>query len=78
MAPKQPLPIQQFFLDRQSIYLMAILAVLVAPIVEETVFRGFLYPVFARTLGISGGIALTGILFPRTNSWSAPCPSSAN
>ncbi|MBI3483563.1 MAG: CPBP family intramembrane metalloprotease [Acidobacteria bacterium] len=63
MAPKQPLPIQQFFLDRQSIYLMAILAVLVAPIVEETVFRGFLYPVFARTLGMSGGIALTGILF---------------
>jgi membrane protease YdiL (CAAX protease family) len=63
MAPKQPLPIQQFFLDRQSIYLMAILAVLMAPIVEETVFRGFLYPVFARTLGISGGIALTGILF---------------
>jgi membrane protease YdiL (CAAX protease family) len=63
MAPKQPLPVQQFFLDKQSIYLMSILAVLVAPIVEETVFRGFLYPVFARTLGISGGIALTGILF---------------
>jgi hypothetical protein len=63
MAPKQPLPIQQFFLDRQSIYLMAILAVLVAPIVEETVFRGFLYPVIARSLGIFGGIAITGILF---------------
>ena len=63
MAPKQPLPIQQFFLDRQSIYLMAILAVIMAPIVEETVFRGFLYPVFARSLGVPGGIALTGILF---------------
>ncbi|MCL5286385.1 MAG: CPBP family intramembrane metalloprotease [Acidobacteria bacterium] len=63
LAPKQPLPIQQFFLDRQSIYLMSVLAVLVAPIVEETVFRGFLYPVFARTLGIPGGVVLTGILF---------------
>jgi membrane protease YdiL (CAAX protease family) len=63
MAPKQPLPIQQFFLDQQSIYLMAILAVFMAPIVEETVFRGFLYPVFARSLGVPGGIAVTGILF---------------
>lgn len=63
MAPKHPLPIQAYFLDRQSIYLMSVMAVLVAPITEETVFRGFLYPVFARTLGVSGGIALTGILF---------------
>ena len=63
MAPKQALPIQQFFLDRQSIYLMAILAVIMAPIVEETVFRGFLYPVFARSLGEFGGVAVTGILF---------------
>ncbi|MBI3662802.1 MAG: CPBP family intramembrane metalloprotease [Acidobacteria bacterium] len=63
MAPKEPLPIQAFFHDRQSIYLMAVMAVLVAPIVEETVFRGFLYPVFARSLGMGGGIALTGIFF---------------
>ncbi len=63
MAPKHPLPIQAYFLDQQSIYLMSVMAVLVAPITEETVFRGFLYPVFARTLGIPGGIALTGILF---------------
>jgi membrane protease YdiL (CAAX protease family) len=62
-APKQPLPIQQYFLDRQSIYLMSVMAILVAPIVEETIFRGFLYPVFARTLGIGGGIVLTGTLF---------------
>jgi membrane protease YdiL (CAAX protease family) len=62
-APKQALPIQKLFLDKQSIYLIATLAIFVAPIVEETIFRGFLYPVFARTLGISGGIALTGILF---------------
>ncbi len=62
-APKVPLPIQQYFQDRQSIYLMSVMAVLVAPIVEETIFRGFLYPVFARTLGIAGGIVLTGTLF---------------
>jgi hypothetical protein len=63
MAPKQPLPIQAYFLSKQSIYLMSVMAVLIAPIAEETIFRGFLYPVLARTLGIPGGIALTGILF---------------
>jgi membrane protease YdiL (CAAX protease family) len=62
-APKHALPIQQLFLDKQSIYLIATLAVFVAPIVEETIFRGFLYPVFARTLGVSVGILLAGTLF---------------
>jgi membrane protease YdiL (CAAX protease family) len=37
--------------------------VLVAPLVEETVFRGFLYPVIARRLGIAAGVAITGTLF---------------
>jgi hypothetical protein len=39
------------------------LGVLVAPLVEETIFRGFLYPVIARRLGIAAGIAVTGTLF---------------
>jgi hypothetical protein len=39
------------------------MSVLVAPLVEETVFRGFLYPVIARRLGIAAGIAITGTLF---------------
>jgi len=63
MAPQQPLPIQALFRDQQSIYLLAVMAVFIAPIVEETIFRGFLYPVFARSLGVLGGIVLTGILF---------------
>jgi hypothetical protein len=31
--------------------------------VEETVFRGYLYPLFAKSFGIIPGILLTGILF---------------
>jgi len=61
--PQRPLPIQALFQDRQSAYLMAVLGVLVAPLVEETIFRGFLYPVFARSLGAAAAVLLTGALF---------------
>src|SRR6202043_3075426 len=46
-----------------SAMLLLAMAVLVAPLVEETVFRGYLYPLFAKTFGILPGILLTGVLF---------------
>src|SRR5262249_24056507 len=39
------------------------MAVLIAPLVEETIFRGYLYPLFAKSFGIAPGIIITGILF---------------
>ena len=60
---KETLPIEQLLQARVSILLFGILGVLVAPLVEETIFRGFLYPVIARRLGIAAGIAITGTLF---------------
>ncbi|HXR09909.1 MAG TPA: CPBP family intramembrane glutamic endopeptidase [Candidatus Acidoferrales bacterium] len=60
---KETLPIEELLKARVSILLFGILGVLVAPLVEETIFRGFLYPVIARRLGIAAGIAVTGTLF---------------
>jgi membrane protease YdiL (CAAX protease family) len=60
---KETLPIEELLKARVSILLFAVLGVLVAPLVEETIFRGFLYPVIARRLGIAAGIAITGTLF---------------
>jgi membrane protease YdiL (CAAX protease family) len=60
---KETLPIEDLLKARVSILLFGILGVLVAPLVEETVFRGFLYPVIARRLGIAAGVAITGTLF---------------
>jgi len=60
---KTTLPIEELLKARVSILLFGILGVLVAPLVEETIFRGFLYPVIARRLGIAAGIAITGTLF---------------
>ena len=46
-----------------SMALLAVTAVFVAPLFEETVFRGFLQPLFSRTLGVVFGILLTALLF---------------
>jgi membrane protease YdiL (CAAX protease family) len=60
---KESLPIEELLQARISVVLFAVLGVLVAPLVEETIFRGFLYPVIARRWGIAAGILITGTLF---------------
>jgi membrane protease YdiL (CAAX protease family) len=60
---KETLPIEELLKARVSILLFGVLGVLVAPLVEETIFRGFLYPVIARRLGVMAGVAITGALF---------------
>jgi len=45
---KENMPIQELFKNRSNAILLMGMAVLVAPLVEETVFRGYLYPLFAR------------------------------
>ena len=61
--PKTEMPVEQILNDHRTAILFMIMAVFVAPIVEETLFRGYLYPVAARSLGVPGGIFLTGLLF---------------
>jgi membrane protease YdiL (CAAX protease family) len=60
---KETLPIEELLKARVSILLFGILGVALAPFVEETIFRGFLYPVIARRLGIAAGVGITGTLF---------------
>ncbi|HEX4537248.1 MAG TPA: CPBP family intramembrane glutamic endopeptidase [Candidatus Acidoferrum sp.] len=57
------LPIQEIFKNRSGAFLLMTMAVFVAPLVEETVFRGYLYPLFAKSLGVLPGILVTGVLF---------------
>src|SRR5271157_469865 len=45
---KTKLPIENLFQDSRSILLLGIMAVTIAPLVEETIFRGYIYPVLAR------------------------------
>ncbi len=60
---KENMPIEELFKNRNNALLLMAMAVLVAPLVEETVFRGYLYPLFAKSFGIVPGVLVTGILF---------------
>jgi membrane protease YdiL (CAAX protease family) len=57
------MPIQELFKSRSNAFLLMAMAVFVAPLVEETVFRGYLYPLFAKSFGVWTSILLTGALF---------------
>ncbi len=57
------LPIEGLYQSPRSAALVMAMAVLVAPLVEETIFRGYIFPVAARSLGTGGGVAFTGTLF---------------
>jgi uncharacterized protein len=57
------LPIEKFFSDATSAYLMAVFGTTLAPLLEELFFRGLLYPVLARRAGVRLGVVFTAMLF---------------
>jgi len=60
---EKTLPIEQLFTTRRGIEYVMAFGLLIAPLAEETVFRGYVYPVLGRKFGVFVGIVLTGILF---------------
>jgi membrane protease YdiL (CAAX protease family) len=63
VGTKGKLPIEAFFQDRRTALLLMLMSVLLAPLFEETIFRGYIYPVVARSFGVTAGIIATGTLF---------------
>jgi len=59
----QESPIEKLLKVPLTAFLFATLGVLVAPFVEEVVFRGFLYPVVERRLGKTSALVVTALLF---------------
>jgi membrane protease YdiL (CAAX protease family) len=49
--------------DPQVVVLMAVAAVIVAPIAEEVVFRGYLYPAAKRFCGPAGAVLFSSLVF---------------
>ena len=60
---KTNLPIQDYFHTRSNIIWLMVFGIAFAPFWEETIFRGYLYPVFARKWGIPAGVFITGVIF---------------
>jgi len=63
MKTPESTPMEELFKYPHTAMLFVAMAVLVAPLVEETLFRGYLYPLFARSFGVAPAILLTGVLF---------------
>ncbi len=63
VGKKTRLPIEELFRNRPTVLMLMVLGIFVAPLVEETIFRGYIYPVLARGFGIPAGILVTGMLF---------------
>lgn len=63
IRPTGPIPMERLFQQRQSAIMVLLAAVIAAPLVEELLFRGWLYPVVARTFGVAAGVVLTGASF---------------
>jgi len=60
--PKE-LPIDSFFQTPAEAWALGLLSVTLAPLMEELFFRGFLYPVLARSIGVPTAIFLTALSF---------------
>ena len=60
--PKE-LPIDDFFRTPAEAWALGILSITLAPLMEELFFRGFLYPVLARRLGLPLAVFFTALGF---------------
>ena len=62
-APLVRSPIEDMITSRASLAVVVVFGVLLAPLFEEMLFRGFLLPLLARSLGAWTGILLTTLPF---------------
>jgi membrane protease YdiL (CAAX protease family) len=62
-TPVIKLPFDQMLVDRPTTVLFSLFAVVIGPVCEELAFRGFLMPLFIRSVGVASGILGTAILF---------------
>jgi hypothetical protein len=56
-------PFEHLFDRPRDAYLLSLIAVTLGPLMEELFFRGFMYPVLARRIGVVWGIILTALPF---------------
>ena len=57
------LPMDSYFRDASSAYLMAAFGLTLAPLLEELFFRGLLYPLLRRAAGLIASVVLTAAAF---------------
>lgn len=62
-APQGAMALEELISDRASLIAVGIGAVLLGPIFEELLFRGFAQPLLVRALGLFGGLLVNALMF---------------
>jgi membrane protease YdiL (CAAX protease family) len=57
------LPMDKFFQTERQAWVLAVFGTTLAPLMEELFFRGFLYPVLTRRLGMAFSVFITALAF---------------
>ena len=57
------LPVDKYFNETAGAYLMAAFGISLAPLLEELFFRGMLYPVMRRAVGVTPAVLFTATTF---------------
>ncbi len=63
LPDKSDFPLQRLFSSPASSYAIAAFAVLVAPFMEEIIFRGVLFSAFESRIGLRSAVVITALLF---------------
>ena len=72
-APDQEEVLESVGIDRSTLLLVlgAITVCVLAPLGEEFLFRGFMFPALRNSLGVAGGAIVTGLLFGLVHGFSS-------
>jgi uncharacterized protein len=62
-TPQVKSPIDEITKTPLSLAIFSVMAVTIAPLFEELLFRGFIQPLLSRTFGVAAGVLLTAVLF---------------
>jgi membrane protease YdiL (CAAX protease family) len=62
-TPQVPSPVESLMGSPALLATFGVMAVTVAPLFEEMLFRGFIQPLLSRTFGVAAGILLTALVF---------------
>ncbi len=72
-TPDLDTPMKELMRDRDALLLFGFFAITLGPVCEELAFRGFLFPLLARSFGPAVGVVLAalpfGLLHGTQNAW---------
>ena len=74
----QDTPMKRIFEDPQKLQVLLVFALLLAPVFEELLFRGFFYGMLERRIGVGGALAVVTVWFGLMHVWQHTSSEGVN